>query len=147
MQNRRPDTLISLAALVLISLLGFRMALGPDRFLDNDELVHLNGAYFISQGETIYGSFFENHPPLLAWALQPIVRSTDSPETMISRARILILIFQLGIWFWLRSSVDDSRGGLPRSSYPACYSHRAFSTRRHLKSARTSPDCSSSCSR
>jgi len=89
--------LLWLSALVLIALLGFRISFSHQRFLDNDELEHLNGAYFISQGETIYQSFFENHPPLLVWALQPIVRSSESPEVIVSHARLGIFAVQIGI--------------------------------------------------
>jgi hypothetical protein len=96
-RRKRPDALILLALCVLVSLLGLRIAFGLDRFLDPDELEHLNGAFFVSQGETIYGSFFENHPPLLVWALQPIVRMHESPGAIIESARIAILFVQLGI--------------------------------------------------
>lgn len=66
-----------------------------ERFLDVDELEHLNASWFMSQGETIYGTFFENHPPILHAMLQPIVRSTGDAMQIILRARGLILFLTL----------------------------------------------------
>jgi hypothetical protein len=112
LNRNRPEALILLALCVLVSLLGLRIAFGQDRFLDPDELEHLNGAFFISQGETIYGSFFENHPPLLVWALQPIVRMNESPGAMIESARIAILFVQLGILALVFAIARRLAGGL-----------------------------------
>lgn len=122
----RPDALILLAVCALVSLIGLRIVLGHDRFLDNDELEHLNGAYFISQGETIYGSFFENHPPLLAWALQPIVRSVESPEAMISAARAAILFVQLGILVLTAVIARRLAGGLAACLAPILLLSQSF---------------------
>jgi hypothetical protein len=45
----------------------------------------------------MYKSFFENHPPLTAALLQPVVRSTDDPEVMIRRGRLLMLALAAGV--------------------------------------------------
>ena len=73
------------------------MALTTERFLDADELVHLNAAYFVSQGETMYVSFFENHPPLMSVLLQPVARSSESAKALIDRGRVLMFVLTLGI--------------------------------------------------
>ena len=86
-----------ISGILLAALFVFRCKVTTERFLDPDELVQLNAAYFVTQGETLYGSFFENHPPLTVLLLQPIVRSTDDPETMIKRARLLMLGFTMAI--------------------------------------------------
>lgn len=122
----RPDALLLLGALVLVSLLGMRIAVGHDRYLDRDELEHLNAAYFISQGETIYGSFFENHPPLIAWSLQPIVRSSDTPATIISRARIAIFLVQLGILAVAGVIANRLAGGLAACMAPILLLEQSF---------------------
>ena len=83
--------------LFLVALLAFLAYQSADRQLDQDELEHLNSAYFVRQGETIYGTFFENHPPLTAILLQPVVRSSDDPEAMIHRARALMLVLSAAI--------------------------------------------------
>jgi hypothetical protein len=75
---------------VLVPILAVWTIKANRRFLALDELEHLNGAYFISQGETLYGSVFENHGPLTPWLLQPAVRSSDEPEAIIHRARFLM---------------------------------------------------------
>jgi hypothetical protein len=74
----------------------FRGWMSFERFLDVDELEHLNASWFMSHGETIYGTFFENHPPIVHALLQPIVRSTEDAVQIIQRARGLILILTLG---------------------------------------------------
>jgi 4-amino-4-deoxy-L-arabinose transferase-like glycosyltransferase len=91
----RAPSLVAVA--VLAAWLGWRAMLAPERFLDADELEHLNGAWFVSQGETMYVDFFENHPPLMAALLQPVVRSSDAPEVMIERGRALMLALTLAI--------------------------------------------------
>ncbi len=95
-RGREARALLLVAAAVLAAWLGFRLALATERFLDADELVHLNAAYFVSQGETIYESFFENHPPLMALLLQPVVRSSGSPKVLIDRGRLLMWVLALG---------------------------------------------------
>ncbi len=80
---------------VLAALVALLALQSGRRFLDEDELEHLNSAYFVSRGETIYGSFFENHPPLTAAMLQPVVRGTEDPETMILRSRWLMLVLSV----------------------------------------------------
>lgn len=122
----RPDALVLLVVCALVSLLGLRIVLGQDRFLDSDELEHLNAAYFISQGETLYGSFFENHPPLFAWALQPIVRSSDFPDAMISRARVAILLVQLGILIVAATIARRLAGGLGACLAPTLLLAQSF---------------------
>ncbi len=122
----RPDALILLALCVLMALLGLRIAFGLDRFLDPDELEHLNGAFFISQGETIYGSFFENHPPLLVWALQPIVRLYDSPAEIIASARVAILLVQIGILALAAVMARRLAGGLAGALAPVLLLAQSF---------------------
>lgn len=88
--------LFLVAGSILVALIVFRLTVTTDRFLNLDELVHLNAAYFIARGETLYVSFFENHPPLMALLLQPIVRSVRSPEAMIYCARTVMLVLTGG---------------------------------------------------
>jgi hypothetical protein len=83
--------LLLVSGITILGLIGLLASYSNRRYLDPDELEHLNAAYFISQGETIYGSFFENHPPLTAIMLQPIVRLCETPAAMITWARRLML--------------------------------------------------------
>jgi hypothetical protein len=87
------------------------------RFLDNDELQHLNAAYFISRGERLYATFFESHFPLLYWLLQPVVRLCDSPAAMIVTGRLLS--FALALATLLVSAVLARRAGGPRAAWIA----------------------------
>jgi 4-amino-4-deoxy-L-arabinose transferase-like glycosyltransferase len=95
--------LLLLTSLFFVALFAFLAYQSAERQVDQDEFEHLNAAHFIKQGETIYGTFFENHPPLTALLLQPIVRSAEDPEAMIDRARALMLglsgaiLFAVGI--------------------------------------------------
>lgn len=88
---------IFLLATLLGAALLFRISVTPDRFLDVDELEHLNAAYAIGHGETLYGTLFENHPPLLVWSLQPFVRALDDAESLIRAARWWMLLPCLGL--------------------------------------------------
>ncbi|MEZ4654173.1 MAG: hypothetical protein R3E12_11455 [Candidatus Eisenbacteria bacterium] len=90
-----PSGISWLIAVLLLAAIAFRCWAAFVRFLDVDELEHLNAAWFMSDGETIYGSFFENHPPLLHVLLQPIVRSTTDAVHIILAARGLILVLAL----------------------------------------------------
>ncbi len=72
---------------LLLAALAFRISITTSRFLDVDELEHLNAAYAVAHGESLYGSLFENHPPLLYWSLQPLVRSGLAAEQLIRAAR------------------------------------------------------------
>jgi 4-amino-4-deoxy-L-arabinose transferase-like glycosyltransferase len=93
----RDARLLVVPAVVLMAWVAFLGVLGKQRFLDADELVHLNAAWFVSQGETIYVDFFENHPPLTALLLQPVVRSSGSAEVLIERGRTLVLLLAFAI--------------------------------------------------
>jgi 4-amino-4-deoxy-L-arabinose transferase-like glycosyltransferase len=97
--GRARDTrvLLLVAVAVLAAWLGVRGALATERFLDADELVHLNAAWFVAQGETMYVDFFENHPPFTALLLQPVVRSSDSATALIGRGRWLMFGLTLAI--------------------------------------------------
>lgn len=68
-----------------------------NRQIDQDELVHLNGAYFASQGETLYASYFENYPPGMTVLLQPVVRASSEPTIVIRGARRLVLVLAAAI--------------------------------------------------
>ncbi|MFN8547854.1 MAG: glycosyltransferase family 39 protein [Candidatus Eisenbacteria bacterium] len=85
-----------LGAFLLVAL-AFRISVTPTRFLDVDELEHLNAAYAVAHGESLYGSLFENHPPLLYWSLQPLARSGLGAEPLIRAARWAMLAPCLGI--------------------------------------------------
>jgi len=76
---------------VLLAMLWLQGREASRRNIDNDELEHLNGAYFTTRGETLYGSIYENHPPLTAVLLQPVVRSSDIPQVLIVRGRWVML--------------------------------------------------------
>ncbi len=99
--NRIPGVMLRLwlplLAVLLVLAVSFRISVTANRYLDVDELEHLNAAYAIGHGETLYGSLFENHPPLLVWSLQPIVRSGDDAEAMIRTARWWMLLPCLGL--------------------------------------------------
>jgi hypothetical protein len=87
--NSRLALLVSVP--VLVALLWLQGMQAGRRFIDPDELEHLNAAYFTTRGETLYGSFFENHPPLTTVLLQPVVRSSDVPAELIARGRWMML--------------------------------------------------------
>lgn len=91
-----PRGVMLLLAVLLLGAIGFRIWMSFQRFLDVDELEHLNASWFMSHGETIYGTFFENHPPILHTLLQPIVRTTDDAMEIIFRARGLVMLLALG---------------------------------------------------
>lgn len=82
--------------LLLAGLLG-AASRSRHRYLDTDELEHLNVAYFISHGERLYDTVFENHPPLLALLLQPVARSCNDPVILIERGRLLIAVVAAAI--------------------------------------------------
>lgn len=88
---------VPLLAVLLGAAILLRVSITPTRFLDVDELEHLNAAYAIAHGESLYGSLFENHPPLLVWSLQPLVRSGLEAEALIRAARWWMLVPCLGI--------------------------------------------------
>ncbi len=82
---------------ILLGLLVFLIHQSHVRYIDQDELEHLNSAYFVSQGERIYVDFYENHPPLTALLLQPVMRSSEDPEVLIHRGRRIMLALAAGI--------------------------------------------------
>ncbi len=125
-RGREARALLLVAAAVLAAWLGFRAALATERFLDADELVHLNAAYFVSQGETIYVSFFENHPPLMALLLQPVVRSSESPKLLIDRGRLLMFVLTLGILLAVADLAHRSGGGLAAWIAPSLLAGHTF---------------------
>ncbi|MBW2420832.1 MAG: glycosyltransferase family 39 protein [Deltaproteobacteria bacterium] len=86
---------VLVAALFVAAALVFACWLSWQRFLDLDELEHLNGAYFLSQGERLYGTFFENHPPGQALLLQPVVRLAPDAFHMIDFGRALSFALSL----------------------------------------------------
>ncbi len=126
--SRGRDTRILLLApvAILVAWVGFRAALMTERFLDADELVHLNAAYFVSQGETIYVSFFENHPPLMALLLQPVVRSSESAKILIDRGRVLMFVLSLGILLAVADLAHRVGGTLAAWTAPALLAGHTF---------------------
>lgn len=85
-------TFCGLAALLAVA---FQVETAQVRYLDADELEHLNAAWLVSKGGTLYEDVFENHPPLMALLLQPIVRSAAGPEAMVHSARGAMLALAL----------------------------------------------------
>jgi 4-amino-4-deoxy-L-arabinose transferase-like glycosyltransferase len=96
-ENRFGILVLGISVPLLVVSLALLLHTAEARFIDQDELEHLNAASFIAQGETLYVSFFENHPPLMPLVLQPIVRSSDDPEVVIARGRMLSFVFACGI--------------------------------------------------
>jgi 4-amino-4-deoxy-L-arabinose transferase-like glycosyltransferase len=96
-ENRFTALILGASVPLLLIALAFQFSTASTRFIDQDELEHLNAASFIAQGETLYVSFFENHPPLTPLVLQPIVRSSDDPAVVIARGRMLSLVLSFGI--------------------------------------------------
>jgi len=88
-------TLALVATALLLATVLLHLRTAQRRFIDPDELEHLNAASFVAQGETLYGSIFENHPPLTTAVLQPVVRSSDDPGTILARGRLLSLAVTL----------------------------------------------------
>jgi 4-amino-4-deoxy-L-arabinose transferase-like glycosyltransferase len=118
--------LLLVPVVILVAWLGFRGALATERFLDADELVHLNAAWFVSQGETIYVSFFENHPPLMALLLQPVVRSSDSAKTLIDRGRVLVFLLGLAVLLAVADLAHRVGGALAAWTAPALLAGHTF---------------------
>lgn len=112
---------------VLLALFSCHAWESRHRYLDQDELEHLNAAYFMTRGQTIYADFFENHPPLTAMLLQPIVRSTEDPHVLIHRARLLMLGLAAGILL-ATGFLARGLGGLPAAVLSAVFllSHSFF---------------------
>lgn len=92
-------TLAALAAAALLVTVLVHLRAAGQRFIDTDELEHLNAACFVARGETLYGSVFENHPPLTVALLQPVVRSSDDPGTLLMRGRLLSVAAALATLF------------------------------------------------
>jgi hypothetical protein len=109
-----------LCGMALLILIYFPLSLSLKRFLDQDELEHLNGAFFMSCGHTMYSTFFENHPPLTAVLLQPIVKICSTPEGMIRLARGFMLAFMLGALL-LAAKMAAPVGGLKASLFSAIW--------------------------
>jgi hypothetical protein len=125
--NRKPDapvaghrTVIVLCGIVLLLLFCFCLILSLRRSLDADELEHLNAAFFMSRGQTMYGTFFENHPPLTAVILQPIVKTFNAPEAMIGWARALMLALTSGVLVVVAKTASPV-GGLKASLFSAIW--------------------------
>jgi 4-amino-4-deoxy-L-arabinose transferase-like glycosyltransferase len=124
--GRDARLLLLVPAAILAGWVGFRAALATERFLDADELVHLNAAYFISQGETIYVSFFENHPPLMAALLQPVVRSSGTAQSMIDRGRVLVFALGLAILLAVADLAHRTGGSLAAWIAPVLLAGHTF---------------------
>lgn len=125
-RGRDARVLLLAAVAILVAWVGFRAALTTERFLDADELVHLNAAYFVSQGETIYVDFFENHPPLTALVLQPVVRSAGSAKVLIDRGRVLVFVLGLGILLAVADLAHRVGGTLAAWTAPALLAGHTF---------------------
>ena len=95
---------------VLIFLL--RVPLTFQRFFDQDEFEHIHAAWNISQGERIYSDFFENHPPLIHYLLQPFFRITGDTMKTVFAARLLMLLFTAGIFYFTYLIARDLWGRL-----------------------------------
>jgi hypothetical protein len=125
-RGRDARILLLAAAAILVAWVGFRAVLTTERFLDADELVHLNAAYFVSQGETIYVDFFENHPPLMALLLQPVVRSSESAKRSIDCGRVLVFVLGLGILLAVADLAHRVGGTLAAWTAPALLAGHTF---------------------
>lgn len=73
--------------------------------LDADESQHLHAAWLVGQGQVPYRDFWENHTPLLYYALAPLTRwLSDRPEIyaagrtvmVLLTVGILVLLYRLG---------------------------------------------------
>jgi hypothetical protein len=132
-QGRDARLLLLVPAAILVVWVGFRGTLASERFLDADELVHLNAAWFVSRGETIYVDFFENHPPLTSLLLQPVVRSSGSAEILIDRARALVFVLGLAILFAVADLAHRVGGTLAAWTAPALLAGHTFFVQKTLE--------------
>lgn len=89
-----------------------RVPLTFQRFFDQDEFEHIHAAWNISQGERIYSDFFENHPPLIHYLLQPFFRITGDTMATAFAARFLMLFFTGGIFCFTYLIARDLWGRL-----------------------------------
>src|SRR5688572_30298650 len=64
-----------------------------DREPHPDEIEYLHAAWLMKNGETLYVTFFEHHPPFLFAALRPI--AGDDVRPYFVRARLLSGAFAL----------------------------------------------------
>ncbi|HKW94611.1 MAG TPA: glycosyltransferase family 39 protein [Methylomirabilota bacterium] len=61
--------------------------------LDADESQHLHAAWLVGQGQVPYRDFWENHTPLLYYALAPLTRwLTDRPEIYAAGRTVMVLL-------------------------------------------------------
>jgi 4-amino-4-deoxy-L-arabinose transferase-like glycosyltransferase len=132
-QGRDARLLLLVPAAILVLWVGFRGALATERFLDADELVHMNAAWFVSRGETIYVDFFENHPPLMALLLQPVVRSSGSAEVLIDRGRALVFLLGLAILLAVADLAHRVDGTLAAWTAPALLAGHTFFVQKTLE--------------
>lgn len=67
------------------AILLFQLSLAGTRTHDPDEFQHAHSAFLIAQGQRPYLDYFEHHPPLLHFALAPVIASLH-PERSGQRA-------------------------------------------------------------
>jgi 4-amino-4-deoxy-L-arabinose transferase-like glycosyltransferase len=91
----RRYSLLLLAIIVVLAV--YRVTiLSVQRSFDTDEFEHIQDAWLISQGFSIYRDFFEHHPPLLYLFLAPLFAFFDESEALFI-ARMSMVPFAVGI--------------------------------------------------
>ncbi len=103
-----------LLLLIVFALLLYRvLALSFQHAFDTDEFEHVQAAWLISQGFSIYRDFFEHHPPLLHFLLSPLLAFFHETG-MLFAARAMMLPFAAGIMamvYLLASRIRGKLGG------------------------------------
>ena len=84
---------LSRAATVLIVVaLALRVPVIVNRGLGDDEAEHLHAAWAVAQGDVPYRDFFQNHTPLLYYAMAPVFRLMGEDLRVIYVGRALMFL-------------------------------------------------------
>ncbi len=75
---------------------GLHLANVASASIDHDEVEHLHAAWMVAQGHVPFVDFFENHPPVLWYALAPLVDACP-PGHLVLAGRLAMLPFLAGI--------------------------------------------------
>jgi len=95
MEKNLSNTILILCLFIFL----LRIPMAFNRPFDPDEFEHFHAAWKISQGERIYTDFFEHHPPMTYWLLQPFFLMTGDTMNTLYAARLLMVVLSGGIFF------------------------------------------------
>ncbi len=83
--------------ILVLAILFFQLSLARTRSFDPDEFQHAHSAFLISQGQIPYRDYFEHHPPLLHFAMAPVIARLH-PERDGAAAFNTLLVLRVLLW-------------------------------------------------